>query len=267
MTWGTPGEGGWGGCMTAKRSAGNRSCPRCATPRADASDRFCRGCGAALDRAAAGAAPGPSVPLQLYADFVAQVPVGLVVWRLDNLDDPRSFRLLAANAASSAIVRRPLSTSLGKSMEECLPALFQTERPALYAEVVRSGQPTNVENVVYSNPRVAKTVFLIQAFPLPDQCLGLVLQDVTAQRTSDHHARESDERLWAALAAAGAGVYRWDIETSEVEADDNLLRLFGFPLAPRVQLLEAFKRAIHPEDRAAFTAQIEHSTRYGTDFE
>src|SRR4051794_2785724 len=151
--------------MKAKTSAVKRACPRCASSRLAASDRYCRGCGVPLTGTAAGAPAPATVPLQLYADFVARVHLGLVIWRLDDLDDPRSFRLLAANAASSAIVRRPLSDSVGKSMEECLPALFQTDRPAIYAGVVRTGQPTNVENTVYSNPRVAKTVFLIQAFP------------------------------------------------------------------------------------------------------
>ena len=111
--------------------------------------------------AAARAEPPPLAPLQLYADIVANVHIGLVVWRLEHFDDPRTFRLVAANPAAGAIVRRPLAKLVGKTMPECIPALFKTDRPGIYAEVVRSGQPTNVDNVVYSNPRVTNSVFAI----------------------------------------------------------------------------------------------------------
>ena len=39
--------------------------------------------------------------------------------------------------------------------------------------------------------------------------------------------RESEERLKAALSAAGTGTFRWDLHTNTVQWEGNLDRLFG----------------------------------------
>ncbi|CAN5718319.1 ATP-binding protein [soil metagenome] len=79
--------------------------------------------------------------------------------------------------------------------------------------------------------------------------------------------RESQERLRAALTAAGTGTFRWNIPANTVELDGNLDRLFGLPPGQAVQSLEAFLAAVHPEDRAAVRAAWETSARDGSDFD
>jgi PAS domain S-box-containing protein len=79
--------------------------------------------------------------------------------------------------------------------------------------------------------------------------------------------RESQERLRVALAAAGTGTFRWDLNTNTVEWDGNLDRLFGFPSSQRIQSLDAFFEAVHPEDRTAVSARIEQCARAGADFD
>ena len=53
--------------------------------------------------------------------------------------------------------------------------------------------------------------------------------------------RESQERLRAALTAAGTGTFRWNIQTNTVEWDGNLDRLFGF----RGERDDAVARRVH----------------------
>jgi PAS domain S-box-containing protein len=79
--------------------------------------------------------------------------------------------------------------------------------------------------------------------------------------------RESQERLTAALSAAGTGTFRWDIETNTVEWDGNLDRLFGLEPGQTVQSLETFIRALHPDDRDAVGTRIAKSARDGSDFD
>ncbi len=50
--------------------------------------------------------------------------------------------------------------------------------------------------------------------------------------------RESQERLTAALTAAGTGTFRWDLQTNAVEWDGNLGRLFGLGTGQTMQSLE-----------------------------
>jgi PAS domain S-box-containing protein len=79
--------------------------------------------------------------------------------------------------------------------------------------------------------------------------------------------RESQERLTAALAAAGTGTFRWNMQTNTVEWDGNLNRLFGLDAAQKSQSLETFVAAIHPDDRPELIAAIERCTRDRSDFD
>ncbi len=79
--------------------------------------------------------------------------------------------------------------------------------------------------------------------------------------------RESQERLTAALSAAGTGTFRWNIQTNIVEWDGNLDRLFGLPPGQGPQSLETFIDAVHPDDRPNVITQCERGAREGGDFD
>jgi PAS domain S-box-containing protein len=77
--------------------------------------------------------------------------------------------------------------------------------------------------------------------------------------------RESQERLQAALGAAGTGTFRWDIATNTVEWDGNLGRLFGLEPGRTTASLGTFFGAVHADDRPAVIARFEQSARDGSD--
>ncbi len=79
--------------------------------------------------------------------------------------------------------------------------------------------------------------------------------------------RESQERLTAALNAAGTGTFRWNIQTNRVEWDGNLDRIFGLATGETAQSLDVFLAAVHPDDRPAVSERWERSARDGSDFD
>ena len=79
--------------------------------------------------------------------------------------------------------------------------------------------------------------------------------------------RESQERLTAALTAAGTGTFRWNMHTNTVEWDGNLDRLFGLESDRATQSLDAFIGAVHPDDRPAVVVGCERCAREGSDFD
>ncbi|MBA3948511.1 MAG: response regulator [Acidobacteria bacterium] len=78
--------------------------------------------------------------------------------------------------------------------------------------------------------------------------------------------RESQERLRAALGAAGTGTFRWNLQTNAIEWDENLDRLLGAAPGTVTQSMETFLSVVHGEDRAAVVAQIENCLSHGADF-
>ncbi|MDQ3211940.1 MAG: ATP-binding protein [Acidobacteriota bacterium] len=79
--------------------------------------------------------------------------------------------------------------------------------------------------------------------------------------------RQNQERLHAALTAAGTGTFRWNMQTNEVDWDGNLDRLFGLETPQPRQSLETFVAAVHPDDRPRVIAGCERSALDGSDFD
>ncbi len=86
-------------------------------------------------------------------------------------------------------------------------------------------------------------------------------------RRTKEALRESQERLTAALNAAGTGTFRWDVRTNALEWDENLDRLFGLKEGQTSRSLEAFLAAVHEDDRSCVAEHYERSSREGADLE
>ncbi len=114
--------------------------------------------------------------------------------------------------------------------------------------------------------------FLTRTVPVRD-AEGRVLRwfgtntDISMQQEREEALRQSQERLYAALAASGTGTFRWDRRTGEfAEFDANLKCLFGLEPAARVRTAEEVMARVHPDDRGALQQAISRSQE-GADFE
>ncbi len=117
--------------------------------------------------------------VQQYADIVETIQVGLVVGHLDDPDDDTSLRLIAANPAASEALDRPLDQLTGQLLLMALPNLAGTDLPGRLADVVRTGEGFQMESVLRAGTS-GEVVLAVRAFPLPDQSVGVSLEDVTA---------------------------------------------------------------------------------------
>ncbi|MBE9012300.1 PAS domain-containing protein, partial [Pseudanabaenaceae cyanobacterium LEGE 13415] len=79
--------------------------------------------------------------------------------------------------------------------------------------------------------------------------------------------KDRQERLEAALFAAGTGTFRWDIRTNELDWDENLDRLFGLPPGQTARSLEAFIALVHPDDRQSVIDGCTRCANEGADFD
>lgn len=109
-----------------------------------------------------------------YADFIEGIPIALAILRLDDPDDATSLRVVVGNPASAQLVGRDVADAVGRRLIELLP---ETE-PFLdrLADVGRLG-------IAMERPFISlgaqDEVHALRAMPLPDQCIGVALEDVT----------------------------------------------------------------------------------------
>ncbi|CAN5879972.1 hypothetical protein BH23ACT2_BH23ACT2_23920 [soil metagenome] len=112
-----------------------------------------------------------------YADIVERIDLPLLVLRVDV--DADALRLVAANPAAEALVRRDLTQVLGMTVEEAFPVLAASRLRARLAAVPERNAALRVEDLVLQPDGGATRVVTLRAFPLPGRSVGVSLFDVT----------------------------------------------------------------------------------------
>ena len=108
--------------------------------------------------------------IEIYEDLVNNIPIGLSIWYLEEVDHRSNFKLVEINPVAAQLLKLDRKRDRGKSMSTCLPSLLGPSHQIVveaYAEVVTSGQVKNFSEVRYSDDHLTEQIFAVTAFPLP----------------------------------------------------------------------------------------------------
>lgn len=196
------------------------------------------------------------------AALVEHMPVAISVYRLDDLADPRSLRLVYGNARSEEITGLRASEEVGRRIVDIAPNVAETGMLELYAEVARGGDELDLGAIEYGDDRIARRTFHVKALPLPDQCVAVEFRDVSEKqelhelRQVQHALEGSEERLRLATHSAALGTWDYDLVSDELNWDARCKAIFG--LAPNDPIdFDVFVSLVHPDDRAETLRQVE----------
>ncbi|MDJ0724197.1 MAG: PAS domain S-box protein [Prochloraceae cyanobacterium] len=152
--------------------------------------------------------------IQLYADIVSNIQLGLCIWKLENLEDISSFRLVAANPAANKLLNGNLQSCIGQKMTECFPNLMEINREyvEVYAEVVRTKKARELNEIYYSDARIVGGIYAVKAFPLPDNCLGLAFEDITDRKQMERALEESNRQYTNVVNSVREVIFQTDTQ-------------------------------------------------------
>jgi rsbT co-antagonist protein RsbR len=130
----------------------------------------------------------------MYRSIFAQSPIGTYVYQLENRDDDRTLRMIAANPVVEQLAGLPPEAIVGKTLDENFPGLREQGLPQAFAEVVRTSEPFEAESV-YSDDRVVESAFIVRAVALPNDRVAVLFENVTARHQAEHALKLANAEL------------------------------------------------------------------------
>jgi PAS domain S-box-containing protein len=132
--------------------------------------------------------------LGLYPELLRELPVGVVLLRLEDRSDAESFRIVDANRAAAGITRAASRMLLGRTLAD-FPKLLETPIPGKLLDTLRTGEARDLGEIAYGDDSIREGVYSVRAFPLSDNFLGVAFEDVTDRIRAERTLRESEERF------------------------------------------------------------------------
>ncbi len=133
--------------------------------------------------------------LSFISTIFSEMNVGLLIYQLEDADRPETLRLVYANPQASKCTQTDLTPMIGKYIGEAFPGLAETEIPATYAEVIRSKTSRNVGVVEYQDENIDHSFFEVKAFPLPQDCAGILFTNITGRKQMEEMIKRYNQKL------------------------------------------------------------------------
>lgn len=120
-----------------------------------------------------------------------------------------------------------------------------------FRRAVRERVPTEVEN--YYSP--FGRWFLIRFFPMNDDRMAIIVQDITERRRAVEALRESETRFRALAEASPGLIWQVDVNGNAVYLNPRFRELLGVPLKDLMGA--AWHKVVHPQDLPSYLAALD----------
>jgi PAS domain S-box-containing protein len=180
-------------------------------------------------------------------NILGSMQIGLDVWRLENLDDPSTLRLVFSNSAAEQITGLERRAVLGRTLTEVFPKLLVTEFPRACSEVIRSGKAKDLGETNYGDERIPGSIFSVKVFPLPDNCVGVTIEKPTMHQQKGEALQEEEERYRNLVETAPEAIYTISAENGTITSlNPAFEKITGWQRSE--WLGKSFMSIIHPDD-------------------
>jgi PAS domain S-box-containing protein len=189
------------------------------------------------------------IALQQAADIFNNIQTGIHIYELENLNDDRTLRMIAANPATEKLTGVPVGEIIGKTLDENFPGLRKKGIPQKYAEVVREKNAYELEDINYSDERVVAGAFALKAFPLPNNRVGVSFENITEKKQAEEELHNSTKYLKGIINASPSVIYTYNFHKNKVTyVSDKIKDLTGYTPEEIDNLENVLTEFVHQDD-------------------
>lgn len=164
-----------------------------------------------------------------YSDIFKGLPGGVVILRLENPRDVKSFRIMEVNPAAALLTGATMEDLRGRTLAD-FPKLLTTSICEACLEAIATGEPRNLGKITYGDERTRDGIYSLEVFPLSDGFVGVVFESVKARRRAEGNLRESEERFRFFLQGVQEyAIFQLDPQGHVVSWNSGAERLKGYP--------------------------------------
>ncbi|UCE36003.1 MAG: PAS domain S-box protein [Thermoplasmata archaeon] len=163
------------------------------------------------------------------------------------------LNLLDVNSATLMTFGIPRKEILGKNIVDIMPYIKATDRLNEYMEVIKSGNPSFVEDLV-PHPKFGDVHLAVKSFKVGDG-LGLIITDITEQKISEEALRESEDKFRDLVENINEVIYRVNLDGEITYVSPAIEALLGYN--PSNIIGRSFKEYVYEEDLPYLTKNIQ----------
>ncbi len=187
--------------------------------------------------------------LQQAADIFNNIQTGLHIYELEDINDDRTLRMIAANPATEELTGVPVGEIIGKTLDENFPGLRSKGVPQNYAEVVRTKNAYEIEDIHYSDERVVAGAFSVKAFPLPNNRVGVSFENITEKKKAEEELLNSSKYLQGIINASPSAIYTYNFQDNKVTyVSDKIMDLTGYKPEEFLAFENALEKLVYKDD-------------------
>jgi PAS domain S-box-containing protein len=129
-----------------------------------------------------------------YVGILKKLPLIICAMQLEQADNPQSLRIIWLNEAAERVVSHTERDVVGHLFYEIFPPWMRF--PQLYAEVALAGKAAvPIEVHCFDNEHEQLNYYLLRIFPLPNQSVTIVFEDITAHKHAEQHLQHENSQL------------------------------------------------------------------------
>jgi PAS domain S-box-containing protein len=131
--------------------------------------------------------------LDVYSDLLKELPVGVVLLRLEDPSDSKTFKIVDANPAAAEMTGTTTQMLLGRTLLD-FPKLLEIAIPPQWLTQLRPGEQRDLGEISYGDECIRQGIYSVRLLPLADNFLGVAFENVTDRKLQERLLRESEER-------------------------------------------------------------------------